>query len=119
MIDLGGLLLIAFSSLFRDIPISRFLLTQYPRAAGAIYGIPTIYIIALVVLIIISSIVYSIKSMIRRSVRRSIFDSVTKSATSSRQRSTPPAKPCPECGRSMRYINQYDKWYCDNCQDYK
>ncbi len=29
------------------------------------------------------------------------------------------ARQCPTCGNQMRHIDQYDKWYCDNCQDYK
>ncbi|MFO7791794.1 MAG: hypothetical protein R6W73_02285 [Candidatus Saliniplasma sp.] len=29
------------------------------------------------------------------------------------------AKQCPTCGHQMRHIGQYDKWYCDNCQEYK
>ena len=119
MINLVGLLLTGVFSLFRYISISRTLLTRYPRAAGAIYGIPTIYVIGFVVLKIISMIVYSIKRMIRRSARRKIFDSVTDSVTSSQQQNQPPSNPCPDCGQSMRYIDEYDKWYCDNCQEYK
>ncbi len=26
---------------------------------------------------------------------------------------------CPDCGQQMRYIDDYDRWYCDNCQEYK
>lgn len=26
---------------------------------------------------------------------------------------------CPDCGSPTRYINEYDRWYCDNCQEYK
>jgi len=29
------------------------------------------------------------------------------------------ARPCPTCGNQMRHIDQYNKWYCDNCQEYK
>ncbi len=25
---------------------------------------------------------------------------------------------CPKCGREMRYIEQYDRWYCDYCKEY-
>jgi predicted amidophosphoribosyltransferase len=28
-------------------------------------------------------------------------------------------QPCPTCGKDMRYIQQYDRWYCDNCKAYK
>ena len=27
--------------------------------------------------------------------------------------------PCPDCGRPIRYIQEYDSWYCDSCQEYK
>jgi len=26
---------------------------------------------------------------------------------------------CPDCSGEMRYIDEYDRWYCDNCQEYK
>ncbi|MFP3871371.1 MAG: hypothetical protein ACOCTR_00165 [Candidatus Natronoplasma sp.] len=26
---------------------------------------------------------------------------------------------CPTCQASLRYVPQYDNWYCDNCGDYK
>ncbi|MFO7991163.1 MAG: hypothetical protein R6U61_02580 [Thermoplasmata archaeon] len=26
---------------------------------------------------------------------------------------------CPTCGSQMRWINEYSRWYCDNCQAYK
>ncbi|MFW6304463.1 MAG: hypothetical protein ACOC1V_01640 [Candidatus Saliniplasma sp.] len=26
---------------------------------------------------------------------------------------------CPNCGGQMRYINEHNRWYCDNCQEYK
>ncbi|MFW5946506.1 MAG: hypothetical protein ACOCSJ_00715 [Candidatus Natronoplasma sp.] len=26
---------------------------------------------------------------------------------------------CPDCGQSIRYIEEYNSWYCDNCQEYK
>jgi len=26
---------------------------------------------------------------------------------------------CPDCGGKMRYIEEYESWYCDNCQEYK
>jgi len=29
------------------------------------------------------------------------------------------AKNCPDCRSPLRYIQQYDNWYCDNCGDYK
>ena len=28
-------------------------------------------------------------------------------------------KPCPECDRGMLYIEEYDRWYCGSCQEYK
>ncbi len=28
-------------------------------------------------------------------------------------------KPCPDCDKGTRYIEKYDRWYCDNCRDYK
>ncbi|MFW6072081.1 MAG: hypothetical protein ACOC6U_01120 [Thermoplasmatota archaeon] len=31
----------------------------------------------------------------------------------------PRGKPCPDCSKSMEYIKEYDKWYCDNCEEYK
>ncbi len=26
---------------------------------------------------------------------------------------------CPDCGQPIRYVEEYDSWYCDRCQDYK
>lgn len=27
--------------------------------------------------------------------------------------------PCPGCGQQMRWVQQYNRWYCDNCREYK
>lgn len=29
------------------------------------------------------------------------------------------ANMCPECRGTMRFVQEYQRWYCDNCQDYK
>ncbi len=29
------------------------------------------------------------------------------------------ARPCPDCSGNMRYVSEYNRWYCDNCQGYK
>jgi len=29
------------------------------------------------------------------------------------------SKPCPSCSSQMRYIDEHNRWYCDNCQEYK
>ncbi|MEF8873376.1 MAG: hypothetical protein V5A88_01750 [Candidatus Thermoplasmatota archaeon] len=29
------------------------------------------------------------------------------------------ANQCPTCGGNLRYVAEYDNWYCDNCGDYK
>lgn len=26
---------------------------------------------------------------------------------------------CPDCGQQIRYVEEYDRWYCDSCQEYK
>jgi len=26
---------------------------------------------------------------------------------------------CPDCGESIRYVEKYERWYCDACQEYK
>ncbi len=26
---------------------------------------------------------------------------------------------CPDCGQPIRYIEEYNSWYCDSCQEYK
>ncbi|MFP4001345.1 MAG: hypothetical protein ACLFSM_08335 [Thermoplasmata archaeon] len=26
---------------------------------------------------------------------------------------------CPDCGQPIRYIEEYDSWYCDSCKEYK
>jgi len=28
-------------------------------------------------------------------------------------------KPCPKCDKDMHYIEEYDRWYCSNCDKYK
>ena len=28
-------------------------------------------------------------------------------------------KSCPDCGSDVRWIEDYDSWYCDNCKEYK
>jgi len=33
------------------------------------------------------------------------------------QKST--TRTCPTCGEELRYIDDYESWYCDNCQHYK
>jgi len=30
-----------------------------------------------------------------------------------------PGKPCPDCDREMRWIEEYDRWYCGRCKEYK
>ncbi len=30
-----------------------------------------------------------------------------------------PAHTCSTCGRELRYVEEYDRWYCDNCQQYE
>jgi hypothetical protein len=29
-----------------------------------------------------------------------------------------PTYPCTNCGGQMRYIAQYQRWYCDSCKKY-
>ena len=31
----------------------------------------------------------------------------------------PPANPCPVCGKPLTFVKQYDRWYCNNCKEYK
>ncbi len=31
----------------------------------------------------------------------------------------PPANPCPKCGQPLTYVKEYDRWYCNNCKEYK
>jgi hypothetical protein len=32
---------------------------------------------------------------------------------------TPPPSPtCPTCGQPLTYVQQYQRWYCQNCQKY-
>jgi ribosomal protein S27AE len=26
---------------------------------------------------------------------------------------------CPQCGSQMRFVNEYTRWFCDRCQQYK
>ena len=37
----------------------------------------------------------------------------------SQQSKEPYGKPCPECDRPMQYVEEYERWYCDSCQEYK
>jgi len=39
----------------------------------------------------------------------------------SRQPPPPPKKenPCPDCRTELRYIDKYERWYCDSCRGYK
>ncbi len=32
---------------------------------------------------------------------------------------TPEEKKCPTCSSSVRFIQEYERWYCDSCKDYK
>jgi len=51
----------------------------------------------------------------------------TQPQESSPQQQTPPPPPpqeenqkvCPDCDGKLRFIEQYDRWYCDSCQKYK
>jgi len=27
-------------------------------------------------------------------------------------------KPCSNCDKAMKWVEQYDRWYCENCQKY-
>jgi len=29
------------------------------------------------------------------------------------------SKQCPSCKNQMRHIDEYNRWYCDSCQEYK
>jgi hypothetical protein len=31
----------------------------------------------------------------------------------------PPVRACPTCGKQLMYVAQYDRWYCNNCKEYK
>ncbi|MFO8110758.1 MAG: hypothetical protein R6U17_09630 [Thermoplasmata archaeon] len=31
----------------------------------------------------------------------------------------PQGNPCPDCGNNMQYINEYNRWYCKMCRQYK
>lgn len=44
------------------------------------------------------------------SFKNKIFDSYTSPGDPSQ---------CPDCNNRMRYINKYNRWYCDRCQEYK
>ncbi len=28
-------------------------------------------------------------------------------------------KPCPDCDKPMEYVEDWDRWYCENCDEYK
>lgn len=30
-----------------------------------------------------------------------------------------PPKPCPVCGKPLMFVKQYDRWYCNNCKEYR
>jgi len=30
-----------------------------------------------------------------------------------------PGKPCPDCESGMRWIKEYNRWYCEKCKKYK
>jgi hypothetical protein len=31
----------------------------------------------------------------------------------------PPTRVCPTCGAPMRWVQQYNNWYCDYCRSYR
>lgn len=37
----------------------------------------------------------------------------------SRLQHPPPGKPCPDCDGEMRWIEGYNRWYCERCKEYK
>jgi len=39
--------------------------------------------------------------------------------SSTQQTQRQDGKPCPECDTPMRFVQQYDRWYCDNCEKYQ
>jgi len=39
--------------------------------------------------------------------------------SSTQQTQQQDGKPCPECDTPMRYVEQYERWYCDNCGKYQ
>jgi len=38
---------------------------------------------------------------------------------SAQQQQPQQSNTCPDCGQPIRYIEEYDSWYCDDCQEYK
>ena len=34
-------------------------------------------------------------------------------------RPPPPSRPCPTCGKALTYVKEYDRWYCNNCKEYR
>ncbi|MBS3782047.1 MAG: hypothetical protein KGY66_08565 [Candidatus Thermoplasmatota archaeon] len=116
---LGGLALLEMS--FLSEVIDTFL------------ALPTICMILIILFIILIIIVAIIKSLIRTTIRayfwKKFLSSSEKQTTGDQpsqqqQRQSPPpsqkpSKNCPDCGGQMRYIEEYNRWYCDSCQEYK
>jgi len=103
------------------------------EAIDTFLALPTIYMILIILFIVFIIILTIIKSLIRTTTRayfwKSILSSSEEQNTSAQpsqqqQRQPPPpsnqtVKNCQDCGGQMRYIEEYNRWYCDGCEEYK
>jgi len=102
------------------------------EAIDTFLALPTMYMILIILFIILIIVLTIIKSLIRTTTRayfwKSIWSSSDQKNTGNQsyqqQRQPPPpsqkpSKNCSDCGGQMRYIEEYDRWYCDSCEEYK
>jgi len=103
------------------------------EAIDTFLALPTMYMILIILFIILIIVVAIIKTLIRTTTRAYFWKSILSSSeeqntsgqpSQQQQRQPPPpsnqtAKNCQDCGGQMRYIEEYNRWYCDGCEEYK
>jgi hypothetical protein len=67
--------------------------------------------------VIASVIVYFFERKTSKS-SSSVPSGVMPQATMTYAQPAPPPPPCPTCNQPLTLVQQYNRWYCDNCQKY-
>ncbi len=118
----------ALIGLFTLIQISFFsevTLAQNSNGEDLIAGLSTLccFVIIAVIIIIILIIILLLKKIFSSSRHQTTVVQQPPPQQQQTQQPPPssqkPIRNCPDCGQQLRYIEEYDSWYCDNCQEYK
>ncbi|MFP3871732.1 MAG: GLUG motif-containing protein [Candidatus Aenigmatarchaeota archaeon] len=92
-------------------------------------GFPSDYwwlitLVVIVVVIVVGLVAWKKKSSAQQSSQQNkkthpVQGGSSHKQSSQRQKNEYRSNLCPTCGQPIRYIKEYDRWYCDNCEEYK